>query len=271
MDDAFPAGCSIEAWRPAVPGIIEVFHAHIIDFSYPLHSHDSWTVLLVDDGAIDYALDTKQCAAERATVAILPPGVVHDGQPADRARHGFRKRNLYLEPGFLPDSLIGAAVDKATLTDPGLRAAVSGIHDSLKSGEDALDSEARLALVAERLTRHLDVRHTPPAPAEIGMARKLRDLLDEHNAHPISLNRAATLLERSVPHLVRSFTAAFGISPHAYIIGRRIEAARPLLLQGIAPAEVAAEVGFYDQAHLNRHFKRHTATTPARYTKSHRR
>lgn len=45
VDGPFPAGCSIEAWRPAVAGISEVFHAHIIDFSYPLHSHDSWTVL----------------------------------------------------------------------------------------------------------------------------------------------------------------------------------------------------------------------------------
>ena len=41
------------------------------------------------------------------------------------------------------------------------------------------------------------------------------------------------------------------------------------LLEGAEPAEVAIAVGFYDQAHFTRHFKKHTATTPARYARSH--
>ena len=36
-------------------------------------------------------------------------------------------------------------------------------------------------------------------------------------------------------------------------------------------ADVAAAVGFHDQAHFTRHFKRHTATTPASYARSHTR
>ena len=72
-------------------------------------------------------------------------------------------------------------------------------------------------------------------------------------------------LGRSVPHLVRSFTREFGVSPHAYLIGRRIDAARRVLLQGARPADVAADLGFYDQAHFTRHFRRHLAVTPARF------
>ena len=59
------------------------------------------------------------------------------------------------------------------------------------------------------------------------------------------------------------------MSPHAYVIGRRIDLARRLMLRGDAPADVATAVGFYDQAHFSRHFKRHTATTPASYARSH--
>lgn len=75
-------------------------------------------------------------------------------------------------------------------------------------------------------------------------------------------------LDRSVPHLVRSFTRQFGVSPHAYVIGRRIDAARRELLRGARPADVATAVGFCDQAHLTRHFKRHTSMTPARFARS---
>jgi AraC-like DNA-binding protein len=63
----------------------------------------------------------------------------------------------------------------------------------------------------------------------------------------------------------------YGLSPYAYVVGRRIDAARSLLLEGARPAEVATAVGFYDQAHFTRHFKEHTATTPASYARSHAR
>ena len=53
----------------------------------------------------------------------------------------------------------------------------------------------------------------------------------------------------SVPHLVRSFTRSYGISPHRYLIGRRLDAARRRLLEGEDAAKVAITTGFYDQAH----------------------
>lgn len=266
VDEPIPDRCSVTAWRPDVAGIAEVFHAHIVDWAYPAHSHDTWTVLIVDDGAIDYSLDRKRCAALGEAVAVLPPGVVHDGQPATRARQGFRKRNLYLETDVLSAELIGPAVDRATIVDPVLRAALSELHDALIAGEDALDGDARLALICERLRRHLD-GPADGAPADTGVAHQLRALLDAHLIRPVPLRNAAAILDRSVPHLVRSFSAAFGVSPHAYVLGRRIEAARPLLLGGMPPAQVATTVGFYDQAHFTRHFKRHTSTTPARYAR----
>ncbi len=72
----------------------------------------------------------------------------------------------------------------------------------------------------------------------------------------------------SPAHLVRCFTRTFGIAPHRYLVARRIEAARSRLLDGMPVAQVAASVGFHDQAHLTRHFKRHVGTTPARYARS---
>ncbi|MEU4475353.1 AraC family transcriptional regulator [Micromonospora sp. NPDC023888] len=241
-----------------------MFHAQIVDYAYPLHAHDTWTVLILDAGAIRYDLDSRHCGVSGAdNVAVLPPGVVHDGRPANAP--GFRKRNLYLDPTFLPASLIGSAVDHTTLRDAPLRQALASLHQVLGADEDPLDAEARLSMIERRLTDHLATTPSAPTRPEPQAARALRALLDEHTVHAVSLAAAARLLDRSVPHLVRSFGQAFGISPHAYIIGRRIEAARKLLLAGIPPADVATTVGFCDQAHLTRHFRRHTSTTPARY------
>jgi AraC-like DNA-binding protein len=50
-----------------------------------------------------------------------------------------------------------------------------------------------------------------------------------------------------------------------YVLGRRLDAARDRILGGQDLADVAAEVGFYDQAHLSRHFKRYLGMTPNRF------
>jgi hypothetical protein len=85
VEEDIPGHCTIEAWVPPVPAITEVFHAHIVDWAYPQHCHDTWAVLIVDDGAIRYDLDTRPRGAARRTVTILPPGVAHDGRPAPGA------------------------------------------------------------------------------------------------------------------------------------------------------------------------------------------
>jgi AraC-like DNA-binding protein len=162
-----------------------------------------------------------------------------------------------------------AAVDHTAITDPPLRAALAQLHNCLLNDAGYLDAEAGLALIAERITGHLTQTRDPLPVPEPGIAHRLRELLDGHVTSQLTLAQAAAMLDRSVPHLVRSFSRQFGLTPHAYLIGRRVEAARCLLLDGAAPADVATAVGFYDQAHLTRHFKRHTATTPASYARSH--
>jgi AraC-like DNA-binding protein len=270
VDAVLPGHCHVEAWAPAVPGISEVLHARLVDYAYPAHSHQSWAVLIVDAGAIRYDLDRRRCESAGQTVTLLPPGVTHNGRPAIGAR-GFRKREIYLDAAFFPAGLTGAAVDHTSISDPPLRAALSELHDCLQAGPETLDAEARLARIGERITGHLTPTARPVSAPEPGVAWQLRELLDAQLAGQVSLAWAAATLERSVPHLVRSFTRQFGLSPHAYVIGRRIDAARRLMLRGAAPADVATAVGFHDQAHLTRHFKRHTATTPASYARSHAR
>jgi AraC-like DNA-binding protein len=60
----------------------------------------------------------------------------------------------------------------------------------------------------------------------------------------------AASLGVTTPHLVRSFAAAYGLPPHAYVIGRRLDLARRRLRDGVPAALVATEAGFFDQAHL---------------------
>jgi AraC-like DNA-binding protein len=55
------------------------------------------------------------------------------------------------------------------------------------------------------------------------------------------------------------------MSPHQYLISRRVDTARRLILTGQPLRTVAADSGFHDQPHLNRHFKRILGVSPGRY------
>ncbi|MEU5087472.1 AraC family transcriptional regulator [Streptomyces sp. NPDC021356] len=255
----------VSAWRPRVPGVVEVFHAHFTEYAYPMHVHEAWTLLIVDDGAVRYDLDRHEHGTPHDTVSLLPPHVPHNGSPA--LPGGFRKRVVYLDSSRLGEELIGAAVDGPDLRDPVLRRRVGQLHSALGRRGDELEAESRLALVGERLRDHLRHRVADPEPPRRDpvLARRLRDLLDARVVDGVPLEEAARLLHAHPAHLVRAFSGAYGIAPHQYLMSRRVGRARRLLLDGLPPGEVASETGFCDQAHLTRHFKKLVGVTPGRF------
>jgi AraC-like DNA-binding protein len=254
----------VTAWRPAVPGVTEVFHAHFTEYAYPMHVHEAWTLLIVDDGAVRYDLDRHEHGTPDDTVSLLPPHVPHNGSPA--TPDGFRKRVLYLDRTHLGDELIGPAVDGPDLRDPVLRQRVGQLHTALTGPGEEFEAESRLTLIGDRLRTLLRPSlYEGPERRDPALARRLRELLDERVVEGLSLEEAAGVVQAHPAHLVRAFSAAYGIAPHQYLTSRRVDRARRLLLAGQGPAEVAALTGFHDQAHLTRHFKRLVGVTPGRY------
>ena len=251
-------GPEITAWRPNVPGIHEVFHARFTTHAYPSHTHDAWTLLIVDTGMVRYDLDRHEHGALRTQVTLLPPGVPHDGRSVHP--EGFRKRVLYLASDTLTG--IGAAVDHPSLEDPLLRRRIDQLHRALRT-ED-FEAQTRFALIRDRLRQHLRLPGTP-SPATPSVAQNLRDLLDARLPNTPTLDEAAAELDVHPVSLVRAFSREFGIPPHRYVTGRRLELARRFLLAGHAPATTATMAGFYDQAHLTRHFTKLLGIGPSRY------
>ncbi len=275
----------VVAWQPAISGVREVLYARFTEHAYPMHTHDVWTLLIIDQGAVRYDLDRHQHGAVSSLVTLLPPDVPHDGRSARPG--GFRKRVIYLDRDQLDLDLIGAAVDHPGIVDPVLRRRVHQLHQVLARPTEPLEAQSRLALITERLLQQLRQRPSqppghqprpglgsggqtddagePPAP---DLAARLRDLLDARIRPGIALDDAARQLGSHPTHLIRAFSKAYGLPPHLYLTGRRVDLARRHLLEGRPPAEAAELAGFYDQSHLNRHFTRILGVSPARFARS---
>jgi AraC-like DNA-binding protein len=67
---------------------------------------------------------------------------------------------------------------------------------------------------------------------------------------------------------LRSFKQAYGQTPHAFQLDQRINQGKQLLKRGGSLADVAHSLGFADQSHFQRHFKRRHAVTPRVYQQS---
>ena len=111
-----------------------MLHARFFDHAYPPHTHDVWTLFIVDAGAIRYDLGQHERVAAPSMVSALPPHVAHDGRPAIDGGYGMRV--LYLETSMLPESLVGPAVDRPFIDDWALRRRVEAVHEALLALEE---------------------------------------------------------------------------------------------------------------------------------------
>lgn len=129
--------------------------------------------------------------------------------------------------------------------------------------------EQTLALhLLKHHTNRRDRAHPKPFLAAGNFKRTL-DYIDAHLGSNLSLETLAACEGLSLYHFARQFKETVGQSPHQYVIHRRVQRARYLLKSTqLSIAQIASEVGFANQSHLNRHFKRIHGITPRQYRHS---
>jgi AraC-like DNA-binding protein len=195
---------------------------------------------------------------------------MHTGGPA--ACDGYAYQALYAEPALLTDGTLGGLPHfrDPVLHDPELAVALRAAHTDISACPDPLEAESRLPWLLTALARrHSTARATSDAVTGAdGIARTVRDRLADELLDPPSLALLATDLGMSRYQLLRAFRTTMGVPPYAWLAQHRVARARGLLEAGLRPAEVAGLVGFADQAHLTRWFRRVLGVTPAAYRNS---
>jgi AraC-like DNA-binding protein len=111
----------------------------------------------------------------------------------------------------------------------------------------------------------------PPRPsareADALAAERVRDCLQDDPSATTDLSTLAQRTGMSRFRVLRVFKRHFGLPPHAYQLRVRLGLAQKALRAGAQPAEVAADLGFVDQSHMTRHFRRLLGVTPAQYAR----
>jgi AraC-like DNA-binding protein len=130
----------------------------------------------------------------------------------------------------------------------------------------AIIKEAAMDRLFGQLTAHRQWSlPAQPADKDAWLALQARDWLIAHHADNPGLAQMAHHLQVDRFRLSRLFQNHWGLPPHAWLVQWRLSQARRQLAQGQPVADVAAALGFADQSHLGRWFKRACQLSPARY------
>jgi AraC-like DNA-binding protein len=252
---------------PPLDLLTACFDKHV----YAPHAHDEYTIGVTTGGCevIDYRGGLIRSGP--GSLVVLAPGEMHTGGPADTS-DGYSYRALYAESSLLADGTLGGLPHfrEAVFEDPELAAALRLTHTELSLCPDPLETESRLPWLLTALARrHSTARPTADRiPGAASVAHTVRDRLADELLDPPSLADLAAELGMSRYQVLRAFRTAMGIPPYAWLAQHRVTRARGLLETGLRPADVAPLVGFADQAHLTRWFRRVLGVTPAAYRNS---
>jgi AraC-like DNA-binding protein len=262
------------AWRCADLGGVELFRATVREFAFRPHAHEEFFIALTDAGTASPTYRGDKHVVGPGDLIVMNPEEAHAGGPL--AGVSWTYRALYPSLDLMRQITAGLpsglpvmpwfATD--VVRDLHVATRLHRFHQLSESPRsNALQRETHLAeglvSLAGRYARFPRAAWSPGRePRAVQLAR---DYLHEHAEDNVTLRDLAQHAGLAPYHLCRVFRQATGMAPHAYQIQVRVRRAKNLLLAGRPIAQAAAEAGFWDQAHLTRHFKRVVGLSPGRY------
>lgn len=238
------------------------------------HTHEQFGVGLITRGAQKSASGRGVVEAGAGDIITVNPGEVHDGTPIGDGGRSWRM--LYLDPVIVgelaTDIAEGRTASAFEFTAPMVRdTRMAGLFRRLfqamtysDAGQDGLQVDETMFLFLGGLLQPRSEEQRP-VPAGIASARAL---IDDDPASLLTLTALAREAGLSRYQFLRSFARVTGLTPHAYLMQRRIHRARQLIGRGMRLAEVAADSGFSDQSHMTRLFVRSFGMAPGTYAKA---
>ncbi|CAM2063746.1 AraC family transcriptional regulator [Sulfidibacter corallicola] len=261
-------------WKPKGRKGIELFRARLHRYRYAKHMHECFTIGLNDGGQGRFWCRGTEHEARPGGLNLINPNEVHTGQSEDR---GWFYRDIYIEVRTWRKYLqmLGFRDGLAEFTAP--VAEGRRTWQSFHAVFTAMDREASqltcdtlfleaLATLAPSLSAPLPEAH-PATAREPRAVANARELLEAHRDEDLTLRQLAQSVDLHPHYLVRAFKKAYGLPPHGYQRHLRLLEGKRRLANGQPIAQVAHDLGFFDQSHFHRHFKQTFGVSPGAYRK----
>jgi AraC-like DNA-binding protein len=249
-------------WIVRAPGPVERIEACFSGRAFAPHRHDTYAIGVTLSGVQSFRYRGSARHSLPGQILVLHPDEVHDGYAGDDG--SFRYRTAYLAPRDFQRVLAGRPlpfVKGGISDDPRLQAPVRALLDDCADATPPLGWDDALF---DLVTALEDVCGGSRALGRTNReaAQMARDCIDARLADPPTLGELEAVTGQDRWQLSRDFRALFGTSPYRYLVLRRLDKARGLMLGGARAADAAYACGFADQSHFGRQFKQAFGMTP---------
>ena len=242
---------------------VEACTSHV----FPRHTHDNYGIGLIVRGAQRSWSGRGTVEAGSGSLITCNPGEVHDGTPIEGSRTW---KMLYATQeliAVLAEDIVDGARVEFEFTHPVIggdsehvrRFEVAYAAATARDAERLLVDEALVLLFAGLLTG------TPRRSMRTSGIGRAKTLIDDDPSAAVSLAALARESGLSRYQVVRAFAKQTGLTPHAYLVQRRLATARRMIARHVPLIEVADACGFADQSHFTRHFTRSYGMTPGTF------
>lgn len=239
---------------------------------YTRHSHEHFSIGAITAGRSTYIHEQTEFQVSAGTVVLMNPGDVHACNPIDNQPWSYLM--LYVDTQWLTDlqHQLGFGHDLAfrrfSIThshDASLFEGLKALYEVLvDQQQDVLDKHSAAVEFFSDVQLRLNPVDQPLREPNFKLERAA-DYIRDHCTQMLKLEDICEAAQLSPSYLIRSFKQHYGMTPHAFLLNRRIQFAQDQLRSGRLIADVALEAGFADQAHFQRVFKQHLAATPGQY------
>ncbi len=263
----------LDFWHEAELGGASFVRARYPAHEFERHVHDELVIAVTEDGAGRCRAPRVLDTAGPGSLWISGVGEYHCGEVSQDQHWHYRA--IYFDESalravsnvFQDDADDVMLVAPGVYFDPQIARLLISVHRKLEAGVPLVERQAlwwsAMGLLFGRYGEprpEIDPRGTERTKMTVA-----REYIAANYLTDISIDDLAAITGLSRHYFIRSFRREFGLPPHAYVNQLRLIAAKQILASGEPPADVAAAVGFYDQSHLNRLFKRTYGITPGTY------
>jgi AraC-like DNA-binding protein len=264
---------SVTVWRPWQLKELELFQGVAVSAPPFQHLTQEYRLVCIQSGTTELQYRNTRSQAVDETFVVIEPGEICICQSKGSTYYCLHIDPAWLQPfvteQFQREQSLPHFPDHP-LFDPSLSRAVRDLAvRSLARVSRLQQEETLLSLLAQLLLSHAqDAGALPWLGWEHPAVKRAKEYLEAHYAQEVALQELAGVTNLSPFHLTRVFRQTVGVPPHAYQTKLRLEHARTLLAQGYGVGYVAHEIGFCDQSHFTRQFKRYYLVLPGSYRKT---
>lgn len=239
---------------------------------YSKHSHDSFVISFFTKGEIEVEFhnQSKQSVSV-GEIITFNPYQVH--QTKSKTKKTFDYYSLYVDEQWCKDIQARLFIKKDSflsceniLKDKSLYDELNLLLENvLKDKFDYEKFEELLTILFERYTI-LELEKNE----EHFLCEEVKKFISKNLNEQITLEDISKAVGYNESYITRVFKNYSGLTPYAYLVNKRVQEAKNIIAKDkkISLAQLSSEVGFYDQSHFSKAFKRTFATTPNKYKDS---